>query len=103
MKLITKEILKKIPGIGEQDGKGEDARVFVKFFNPVGAATWYATEFDGKDLFFGYVDLGLGPGCSELGYFSLQELKSVRCPFGLSIERDLYWDDTKTLGDVMGV
>jgi hypothetical protein len=27
----------------------------------------------------------------ELGYFSLDELKSLRGPLGLPIERDLYW------------
>jgi hypothetical protein len=36
----------------------------------------------------------------ELGYFSLDELESVRGPFGLKIERDLYWKP-KTLREVM--
>ena len=31
---------------------------------------------------FGYADLGLGPGCSEFGYMSLNELESLRTPFG---------------------
>ena len=48
---------------------------------------WYATEFDGMDTFFGLVH-GLE---KELGYFSLSDLKAVRGPFGLPIERDLYW------------
>lgn len=60
----------------------------VKYFNPVGAATWLATELgsDG-DTLFGLADLGFG--CPELGSFSLLELASVRLPFGLGIERDL--------------
>lgn len=42
------------------------------------------------DTLFGLADLGYG--CPELGYFSLNEIASVRLPFGLSIERDLYFE-----------
>ena len=60
----------------------------VKFFNPVGAATWLATELDADgDTLFGLADLGFG--CPELGSFSLSELASAGLPFGLGIERDL--------------
>jgi hypothetical protein len=65
----------------------------VKFFNPVGAATWLATELDEDgDTLFGLADLGFG--CPELGSFSLMEISSVRLPFGLGIERDLYFEGT---------
>lgn len=60
----------------------------AKFFSPVGAATWLATELgEDGDTLFGLADLGFG--CPELGSFSLSELASVRLPFGLRIERDL--------------
>lgn len=60
----------------------------AKFFNPVGAATWLATELgEDGDTLFGLADLGFG--CPELGAFSLSELAAVRLPFGLAIERDL--------------
>lgn len=60
----------------------------VKFFNPVGAATWLATELaDDGDTLRGLADLGFG--CPELGAFSLSELASVRLSLGLGIERDL--------------
>ena len=36
---------------------------------------------------------------TEWGYFVLSELESVRGPFGLGIERDLYFDPT-TIGKV---
>lgn len=63
----------------------------VKFFNPLGAATWLATELDADgDSLFGLADLGFG--CPELGAFSLMEIASVRLPLGLGIERDLYFD-----------
>lgn len=94
MKLMTKEIerkLEKYP-LYSQDGKGDDAEIVCKFFNPCGAGTWYVLE--GKKLengdweFFGIVDLYV----REYGYFTLSELQSVRLPFGLTIERDLYFD-----------
>jgi hypothetical protein len=65
----------------------------VKFFNPVGAAIWLATELDeDHDTLFGLADLGFG--CPELGSFSLLEIASVRLPFGMGIERDLYFKGT---------
>jgi hypothetical protein len=68
----------------------------VKFFNPVGAATWLATELDADgDTLFGLADLGFG--CPELGAFSLTELSSARLPFGLGIERDILFEGTYPL------
>lgn len=62
----------------------------VRFFNPVGAATWLATELDEDGLLFGLADLGFG--CPELGSFALAELESIQLPFGLGIERDLLFE-----------
>ena len=60
----------------------------VKFFNPLSAATWLATELDRDgDTLFGLADLGFG--CPELGSFRLSEIRAIRLPFGLWIERDL--------------
>jgi hypothetical protein len=87
MKLLTQEIRKKLPPLYSQEGKGGKAVVVVKYFTPSSSWTWYATEFDGEDTFFGLVDGQF----KELGYFSLRELEEVRGPMGLPIERDLYW------------
>ncbi len=74
-----------------QSGKSEpDPSPVVRFFNPLGAGTWLATEIDGDDILFGLADLGMG--CPELGSFSLAELESVRLPFGLGIELDLCFE-----------
>lgn len=63
----------------------------LKLFNPLGAATWLATELgEDGDTLFGLADLGFG--CPELGYFSLSEIAEVRLPFGLFIERDLSFE-----------
>lgn len=80
-----------------QSGTHEpDPTPVVKFFNPVGAAIWLATElYDDGDTLFGLADLGFG--CPELGCFSLSELASIRLPFGLRIERDIGFSTTASL------
>ncbi len=87
MMLLTKELRRKIPKLYAAENI-EDPTVICKFFSPWSNWTWYATEFDGKDIFFGWV---VGHE-RELGYFSLKEMESVRGPWGLTIERDLYFD-----------
>lgn len=97
MMLLTKELRRKLPSIyANKEKKAEDVQVIVKFFDPTGYWTWYATEFDGEDSFFGYVR-GFE---NELGYFSLSELESVKGRFGLGIERDLHFGK-HTLKEVM--
>ena len=95
MKLLTQEICKKLPPLYSQDGKGGKAIAYVKFFTPDSGFTFWATEYDGEDTFFGLVDGHF----KELGYFSLSELESVNGPMGLPIERDLYWKP-KTLEEI---
>ncbi|MEG2064919.1 MAG: DUF2958 domain-containing protein [Alistipes sp.] len=102
MKLLTIEILEKFEchPIGSQDGRGMDATVLVKFFNPCGAGTWLITEAEreGDDWrLYGYCHL-----CEwEWGYLMLSELENIRLPFGLTIERDLYVDDHASVGDLI--
>lgn len=101
MKLLTKAIEKALPALCGQDGKGDEAIVHLKLFNPMGAATWFITEYDPEDrIFFGYADLhGHGPeGGAELGYVSLAELEGLKLPFGLGIERDIHFTP-KTLAE----
>lgn len=84
--------------IHEQRGERFDPLPVVKFFNPLGAATWIATElYDDDDTLFGLADLGFG--CPELGVFSLNEIFSVRLPFGLSIERDEHFEPLAPLSE----
>jgi hypothetical protein len=69
---------------------GKDHVPILKLFNPCGPATWLATELDGDgETLFGLADLGMG--CPEMGLFSLAELAALRLPFGLRIERDLFF------------
>jgi len=99
MELLTKAIRKKLPTLkATANQEAEQQRVYLKLFDPAGSASWYATSFDGKDTFFGYVT---GLGCDELGEFSLKELSEHKGRFGLGIERDIHWDDKTTLDKVM--
>lgn len=87
MKLLTKAIIQKFQKTGTQDI--ENPIVIAKFFNPVGIGTWFATEFNPiTKVFFGRVDLHE----SEFGFFSLEELESVKLRFGLGIERDIHFE-----------
>ena len=91
MTLLTKQIISKFEKhpIHSQDGKGMDAEVLVKYFNPCGTGTWLITEAEreGDDWrLFGYCHIYEW----EWGYLMLSELASLRLPFGLTIERDIY-------------
>jgi hypothetical protein len=85
--LLTEALRKQLPPLYAQEKLGGKALAYAKFFTPDGSWTWYATEFDGRDTFFGLVD----GHDKELGYFSLAELANVRGPHGLAIERDIHW------------
>ena len=92
MKLLTKEIRTTLPPLGSTDRLPHDqVTVQAKFFTPDSSWSWFATEFDGDDTFFGLV-VGFEV---EAGYFSLSELESVRGPWGLPVERDLYFASAK--------
>ena len=69
--------------------------VHMKLFHPCSAYTSYILEYDGKDQMFTYTTMGWG---YELGYASLEEIKSVKVR-GLGVERDRYFTP-KTLGEV---
>lgn len=92
MKLMTKEIEKKLPPLYSGEGTPlEEREPVVKYFTPWSNWTWYVLEGqkqeDGDWLFFGLVE-GLE---TELGYFRLSDLQSIRGPVGLRVERDLYF------------
>lgn len=104
MKLLTKEIRKKLPPLYSQDGKGGKAIAYLKLFTPDSSFTWYITEGSpikddsGKEVDFHFFALVDGH-FKELGYVALSELESTRGPMGLPIERELYWQP-KTLEEI---
>ena len=84
-KLLTKELIAKIPKLYSQENV-KDPLVITKFFHPFHNWRHYVIEYDGEDTFFGLVD-GFE---QELGNFSLQELSDLRV-HGCPTERDLYF------------
>jgi hypothetical protein len=88
MQLLTPDLRARLIANGQTQG---DHVPVVKFFSPVGAATWLFSELDADgDTLFGLCDLGFG--CPELGSASLSEIAAVTLPFGLTIERDLCFE-----------
>jgi hypothetical protein len=90
-KLLTKELRKQLPPLYFTEKNNVKPLAVVKFFSPYTGWKWYATEFDGEDIFFGLV-VGFE---TELGYFSLKELEEVKV-FGNvpAVERDLSFEPT---------
>jgi hypothetical protein len=86
--LLPKELLDQLPLLGSQDGKGDQAMVYAKFFTPDSQWTWLMMEYDPTTQ----TGFGLVRGIeTELGYFSLVELEEVTGLLGLPVERDLFW------------
>lgn len=84
MKLLTKELTTKLTKAG-YDG----TEPICKLFTPWGRATWLITGME-DGILYGYADLGMG--CVEWGGIAqVEELEAIRGPFGMKVERDLYW------------
>ena len=63
----------------------------IKYFG--GSGTWWFSEYDPKtQQFYGKAEIQF----KELGYTSLDELRGLRLPMGLWIERD-FWFEPKPL------
>lgn len=87
--LIPKELIYSIPKLYETEE--HDPIAFVKLF--LDGWTWYITEISiDKNICFGYV---ISPFGAELGYFSLEEIQSIKGSLGIGVERDLSFKPTK--------
>jgi hypothetical protein len=97
MELIPKELINTIPKLYETEDT--DPIIYVKLFTPDANWSWFVSELSiDKDICFGLV---ISPFVEdeEMGYFSLNELKTVRGKLGLPVERDLWFNPTK-LSDI---
>jgi len=90
--LMTEALKKQLPPLGKTaQTEPDEIIVQVKYFCPFNRWTWYAFEFDGRDIFYGLVYGDF----TEYGSFSLTELETIRMPFGYpAVERDLYFEPT---------
>jgi hypothetical protein len=72
-----------------------DFKPVVKLFTPDAQCTWLLTELGNDDIAYGLCDLGLGT--PEIGFVCMREIRELRGPLGLPIERDLHFDADKAL------
>ena len=108
----SKDILNKLSRYGiNNETPLEDVVIHGHFF-AAPAFDWYVSEFDGKDTFFGFVNLNC-PMNAEWGSFTLTELRDLRLPIrininnteelssssALHVEWDEYWQP-KTYGEL---
>ena len=100
MKMITKEIERKMDKfpLYSQDGKGDDAEVLFKIFNPYGSQSWYILEAgpveNGDRELYAYVT---GMYVPEYGYVMLSDLTDTLVNFHgcrLPLERDKFFRGT---------
>jgi hypothetical protein len=94
MKLLTKSQESQLLKNGSPEHREKDHAPVVKLFTPWTGCTWLLTELDPEEprRAFGLCDLGMG--YPELGYVDLDEIESVKGPFGLTIERDIHFEGT---------
>ena len=90
MELLTPDLREKLLANGKTPDS--DPVPPLKLFNAAGAGTWLVTELDPDDPSVGFGLADLGFGCPELGRFSVDELQAFEGPFGLGIERDLWFE-----------
>jgi hypothetical protein len=96
MQVITKELKAKLL-------KNKPySKPILKLFQ--GSCTWlvYSMDKSNNDILSGIADLGFG--FVEYGTFSLSEIEATRFPpFGLRIERDLFFKGEKTLEEYLSL
>jgi len=74
-----------VPKLREQEGE-KDPVVWLKLFTPDSSWTWYVTEHE-DGVCFGLVEGFV----TEWGCFDLAEIAAARGPWGLRVERDLWF------------
>ena len=100
MKLVTKEIEKKLPSLYTYDGKTKkemlSTKVVAKYFHCMSRYIFYVLEGDiEKDIFFGYRISPLNVDFDEYGYTPISELKSFKNQYGVPMERDIFIEPMK--------
>jgi hypothetical protein len=66
----------------------KDKVIHLHFF--IGSSDFYFVEFDGEDLFWGFVVLNADLQMAEWGYSSFYELQSINVR-GLQVDCDINW------------
>ena len=91
MELVPKTMLENIPDLYQTE-RTINPTCHIKLFTPDSIFTWYIIEVSKEDKHTSY---GFVKGFeSELGYFSLKELETIKGSLGLRVERDISFSPT---------
>lgn len=87
----SKERLDKIPRLYEtEEIEVKDKLIYLHFF--FGSCDWFIAEYDGNDIFFGFVVINNDLYNAEWGYVSFSELKELRIGYlEIDCELEEYW------------
>jgi hypothetical protein len=81
----NKERLEKMPKLYQTENIPlKDKLIYLHFF--ISSSDWFAVEFDGRDLFFGFCILGGDYQNAEWGYVSFTELKELKIDGWLEVD-----------------
>lgn len=84
----SKERLAKIPKLYATESVPlQDKLIYLHFF--IANSHWYIAEYDGDDLFWGFVLLGDDYMNAEWGYVSFKELKEIKVDGWFEIDCEL--------------
>jgi len=85
----TNERLEHIPKLYETEEVSlQDKLIYLHFF--IAGSDWFISEYDGHDLFWGYVILNGDYLNAEWGYISFKELRDLSIS-GIEIDCELEW------------
>jgi hypothetical protein len=92
----TNKELAKIPAFySSEETPLKKKMIHMHFF--IGGCDWYAAEYSPEEkCFFGFAILNNDLEMAEWGYFSLEELSSLKVSF-VEVDRDLYWKPKKAI------
>jgi hypothetical protein len=92
----TDEELAKIPAFySSEETPLKEKMIHMHFF--IGGCDWYAAEYSPEEkCFFGFAILNDDLQNAEWGYFSLEELSSLKVSF-VEVDRDLHFTPCKAI------
>lgn len=97
----SQEELTKIPLLYETETIPPlDKLIYLHFF--INGCDWYIAEYDGEDIFFGYVILNRDFLNAEWGYISFMDLKSIIINDCFQIDCEKNWI-VKRAGDIENI
>ena len=90
MNLLNQPLLDRFKELGQQDIL--DPIIVTKFFASWSRWTWYVISYDEESgMVFGSVQ----GTHTKLGYFSMKDLKRLKGPLGIGVERDEHWREKR--------